>query len=40
MSGWVGGWVVDGKVEEKEAVRVSYWSVWVEWRRWVDGRLA
>ena len=21
---WVGGWVVDGKVEENEAVRMSY----------------
>ena len=26
--GWVGGWVGDRKVEENEAVRMSYWNVY------------
>ena len=38
--GWVGGWVGDRKVEENEAVRMSYWElgVWVgEVGGWVGG---
>ena len=29
--GWVGGWV-DGKVEENDAVGMSYWTLW-EWKK-------
>ena len=36
--GWVGGWVGDRKMEENEAVRMSYWNVGVEWvGGWVGG---
>ena len=44
LGGWVGWWVGDGKVEEKEALRMSYckqgvggWvGGWVgEWVRWM-----